>query len=166
MASLTSIISVIKVLKVFREKGGKVMVKRDRTTIQIDLELFKRIQGERRSFDETDNDILRRLLKLGPAIPPEGVDPSEGGLDLGSGVFLPNGTTLRRRYKGEAYIAPVERGQIMVKGRGFTSPSGAAVEITGSAVNGWRFWEVKRPQDADFQPLGMLRKGAFKGGDR
>jgi hypothetical protein len=130
------------------------MVRTDTTTIEIDLEIYKLIQAERQSFDETNSEILRRLLKLGPR---EVSDSEEGGLNIGHGVFLPNGTLLKRKYKGVVYEAPVKEGKIWAKGKSFTSPSGAAVEVTGSAVNGWQFWAVKRPGEETLPTLSALK---------
>lgn len=130
------------------------MVRTDTTSIEIDLDIYKLIQAERKSFDETDNEILRRLLKLRPR---EVSDLEEGGLHIGYGVFLPNGTLLKRKYKGVLYEAPVKEGKIWVKGKSFTSPSGAAVEVTGSAVNGWQFWAVQRPEEKTYPKLSALK---------
>jgi len=78
-------------------------------------------------------------------------------LNIGGGVFLPDGTILKKRYKGNLYETKVENGKIWINGRGYTSASGAAVAVTGSSVNGWRFWEVRRPEDIGFRLLANLR---------
>jgi hypothetical protein len=133
------------------------MGKRDAKTIEIDLDVYKRIEAARESFDETENDILRRELKLGPAKTLQPSVTPEGGLNIGYGVFLPNGTQLQRLYKGKLYRAEVKGGKIWVHGKSFTSPSGSAIEVTKSSVNGWRFWDVKRPDDKKFKLLIKLR---------
>jgi len=127
------------------------------STIEIDLEVYKLIESARESFDESENDILRGLLNLSPKELHAGITSGNQGLGIGSGVFLPDGTILKKRYKGKLCEVKVENGKIWVNGRGYTSASGAAVAITGSAVNGWRFWEVQRPDDIDFRLLADLR---------
>ena len=37
------------------------------------------------------------------------------------------------------------------------SPSEAAVKITGTSVNGWRFWQCKGPGDPGWQLMDRIR---------
>ena len=46
----------------------------------------------------------------------------------------------------------------MVNGKKFTSPSAAAMSITGSPINGWIFWEYRRPGETAWQIIKNLRK--------
>jgi len=46
----------------------------------------------------------------------------------------------------------------MDQGEKHTSASAAAIAVTGNSVNGWGFWEVKRPQDSEWILLNNLRK--------
>ena len=51
-------------------------------------------------------------------------------------------------YKGRTYTAEVKDGVwVGADGQTRASPSEAAVKITGNSVNGWRFWQCKRPGD-------------------
>lgn len=125
-------------------------------TIEIDLDVYKRIEEHRESFDQSENDILRRLLDLEEQ-PVKMVRGNKTGLNVGDGVVLPDGTQLRKKYKGQLYEVAVTNGRIIYNGKGYTSPSGAAVAITGSPVNGWRFWEVKMPDDDEYRLLAELR---------
>lgn len=51
---------------------------------------------------------------------------------------------LRADFKGERYLASLRKdGYISYKGTLYESPSAAAKEIVGRAVNGWRFWNYK-----------------------
>jgi len=84
------------------------------TTIDIDLEIYRLIENNRQSFNETQNEILRHLLGLGPSA--KSIDDS-GGINLGYGVFLPNGSKLRKIYKGTESIAEVKGSYIWIKGR-------------------------------------------------
>ena len=78
------------------------------------------------------------------------------------GVFLPDGTDLRAKYKGKLYYATIADGQWVDVGTGEirSSPSQAAYSITGGNVNGWLFWLVKRPEDSTWQSLNRLRSKA------
>jgi hypothetical protein len=56
------------------------------------------------------------------------------------------GTEYRTRYKGTEFTMEVVKryGKIgcLVDGMTYRTPSGAARSITGSNVNGWRFWRM------------------------
>ena len=76
------------------------------TTIEIDFEVYKLIEAERRSFGEPRNDALRRLLGL--AAPKEDLAPAtnipSGARSWsGEGVTLQHGTKLRMRYNGRTH---------------------------------------------------------------
>ena len=129
------------------------------TSINIDLEIYRLIENKRESFDETQNEILRRLLGLASPVKPI-ID--SGGISLRYSVFLPNGSRLKKVYKGKEYLAEVKDGYIWVNGKRYPSPSAAAVAVTGSPVNGWRWWEVKRPQDSEWISLDQLREKTIK----
>jgi len=75
------------------------------------------------------------------------------------GVSLPNGTILRATFKGKSYFAEILEGRWFDRETGASrnSPSQAAMAITGTVTNGWLFWEVRRPEDNDWVPLGELR---------
>ena len=61
----------------------------------------------------------------------------------------PIGTVLRAKYRGQGFTAEVVRSAADPKKRAirlgqqeYRSMSGAAIAITGHAVNGWRFWHA------------------------
>jgi hypothetical protein len=135
-------------------------MKTSMTSVEIDLDIYKLIQGYRQSFEETDNDILRRLLNL-PDIEAKAKEPEnqqEEGINLRHRVFLPKGTLLRSRYKGKEYEGEVKYNKIWVLGKGYNGPSPAAGAITSTSVNGWRFWEVKWPFEDKWILLDHLKK--------
>lgn len=78
-------------------------------------------------------------------------------------IKLPNGTDARALYGGKEYFA-----QILHKGKWSLldedsnsyaeakTPSGAAKIATGKNLNGWKFWEIKRPDDQNWIPLDSL----------
>jgi hypothetical protein len=129
-----------------------LMTKMSRT-IEIDLEIYRLIATNRLSFDETDTDIIRRLLGLKPSVKQTG---DERGMNLGYGVILPNGTLLKGEYKRAEYQAQIKDDRILFNGVQYDTVSAAAKKFGGP--NGWKFWEwVKRPQDSEWILLDQLR---------
>lgn len=125
-------------------------------TIEIDFDIHKLIEAERRGFDEAPNETLRRLLKLGAAVGPA-ISPKpapKGRPWSGDGVVLAHGTKLRMSYNGRTYEGQILDGKWVVEGKTFSSPSGAASGTattkkgTKTRLDGWIYWEVK-PAGAD-----------------
>ena len=134
-------------------------------SIEIDLGVHKAIEARRRTFEETHNEILRRVLEVdeidrgerdGPALPTARVRGR--GIFLTGRVVLPNGTRLRFRYRGEEHLAEVRDGRIWLNNMPFRTPSGAAMSVTKNNVNGWRLWQVRRPDDSEWLVLDSLRR--------
>ena len=136
----------------------------DMRTIEIDFDVHRAIEMERRGFDEPANAALRRLLKLGE---PKQETPKsslpEGRPWSGKGVTLPHGTELRMDYNGRVYTGHIDNGIWAVEGKKFDSPSGSASAVgitkkgTTTRLDGWVLWQVKRPGDARFRALSGLR---------
>ncbi len=134
-------------------------------TIEIDVDVHRRIEDARTDFDETPNDILRRLLGLGTE--PETRSKARNGQRRswhGKGVTLPHGTHFRMEYSGRMYEGTIDDGLWAIDGESFTSPSGAASGAARTAagtptrLNGWIYWTVKRPGDETWIPLNSLRE--------
>jgi hypothetical protein len=136
-------------------------------SIEIDFEVYKMIEMERRSFSDSQNNALRRLLKL-----PEktsDLDDKTPIIDTkrswsSKGVILPHGTKVKMQYRGQQYFGEIIDGAWIVEGKSYISPSAAA---SGSAVTkdgqhpvlgGWKYWYVRRPSDADFIIINELRR--------
>jgi hypothetical protein len=79
------------------------------------------------------------------------------GAWVAKGVSFPNGTEFRGRYKGRAYAGTVEKGALVVEGKRYSSPSPAAMAITGTQTDGWKFWECRRPGDVTWTNIKTLR---------
>ncbi len=133
--------------------------------IEIDFDVHKCIETKRRSFSETPNDVLRRLLGVGPAEKsrPTPDTITKGGW-TGKGVTLPLGTQLRMEYRGKLHYGEIEEdGSWLVEGQRFKSPSAAAGGVartkagTKPSLDGWKYWYVKRPDDQNWVPLSTLR---------
>lgn len=125
--------------------------------IDIDFDVFKALTALRESEEATINHVLRRLLKLPERAAPLTV-AAQSGCNF-KGVFFPEGTQFRATYKGRSYTGEIKNGQwVDGEGKAQSSPSSAAYQITGSGVNGWWFWEAKRPTDGGWTAIGKLRE--------
>lgn len=128
-------------------------------TIEIDFNVFKKLTAMRETETMTYNDVLRKMLGLGPlAMAAPRAEPPEGKPWVVKGVVFPHGTEFRANRKGQVYQGRVENGALVVNGKRFTSPSAAAMSITGSPINGWIFWECRRPGETAWQIIKNLRK--------
>lgn len=146
--------------------------------ISIDFEVFKALTARRVHEQHSYNDVVRELLGLDSFVePPEAIEGlidnsgpvRDGRFGRGSlldgalgfsarGIFLPNGTLLKATYKGRHYAAKIEHGNWLdPDGQSQSSPSAAAKSITGSNVNGLRFWQARRPDDQSWFRLDLLR---------
>ncbi len=140
--------------------------------ITIDIDVHRRIEAARITFEESDNTILRRILgldgsagnprtgQLANGTPAKGARAKSGGVSdggwskisrTGLAIFLPNGTKLRAAYGGISFEGMIAKGAWAVGGGTHKSPSAAlnAVARTGAGrpvnLNGWRHWEVLPP---------------------
>lgn len=136
-------------------------------TIEIDFDVHRLIENARRGFHEPENAALRRLLNLPDAKPAVASAGSRSDGAAGDwswkGVTLPQGTQLRMEYAGQAVRGTIQDGQWMIDGHAYRSPSDAAgssvVTKDGShpSLNGWNYWEVKRPEDISWRRLVSLK---------
>ncbi len=140
--------------------------------ISVDLDVFKTLTSMIQSEGQDHNDVLRDVLNLDSPI--EAEPPGAGseipnalarlaypGQFYSRGLALPDGTELRARYKGVQHLALIRNGRWWsADGREFSSPSAAASSITGTTVNGWRFWECRLPGKTQWQLIDALRATA------
>jgi hypothetical protein len=137
--------------------------------IDIDFDVYKALTARRDHEGHSYNDVLRELLGLDSFQEPDTPEPPYSAAAdaitiavtngfFSRGVSLPNGSQLRARYKQREYHARIVDDRWLDEGdREHTSPSAAAAAITGTNVNGLRFWEVRRPGDAGWRRLELLR---------
>ena len=120
--------------------------------------MFKALTAKRQSEGDSFNDVLRRELKL-PAEASNMKAKGEASKPwVSKGVTFPEGTEFRATYKGALYTAAVSAGRLVVSGIGGSSSlSHAARLVTNTAVDGWAFWEAKRPADAGWLSAKSLR---------
>jgi len=136
-------------------------------TIEVDFDIHKLIETERKSFAEPPNAVLRRLLKLQPQdeLPVAINGAPDRDAWTGKGVKLPAGTELRMEYRGKEHRGVIQNSAWAVGGKNYKSPSAAAggVATTKSgkrpSLDGWKYWQVRRPGDAGWVALSSLRHG-------
>jgi hypothetical protein len=135
--------------------------------IEIDVEVFRFLEGRRTSFAQTHNDILRDLAGL-PAVKTTPAIETRDACDQGSwswkGVTLPNGTKLRMSYNGQTHSGEIVQGAWYVGGAIYRTPSAAAGSVARSkkgspvSLDGWEYWEIKKPDSDRWTPIDKLRK--------
>ena len=128
--------------------------------IDIDFDVFKELTARLENETDNYNAVLRRALKLTAAAPPK-VSPAKAGGKpwVSKGVSFDHETEFRANYKGQMYTARVNDGRLMINEHGASSSlSHAARLVTNTSVDGWIFWEVKRPTDSRWRKAGELRK--------
>ena len=145
-------------------------------TVSVDFEVFKALTARLEYEGQSHNDVIRELLGLDSIIeesPPEPAianalaawsksadqfgRPAERGF-FSRGLFLPDGTKLRARYKGRQYHAAIQNDHwVDQDGHIHASPSAAATAITDTNVNGLRFWEAMRPGETTWKRLEFIR---------
>ncbi len=127
------------------------------TAIDVDFEVYKALTLRRATEATTYNDVIRELLNLGNTKAAGPTAPTDGATF--KGVFFPDGTQFEATYKGRRYSAVIKSGAWIDNGSGErrTSPSQAVHEITGTSVNGWRFWRCKRPGETAWTLLDKLQ---------
>lgn len=150
--------------------------------IEIDFDIHKLIELERRGFDEPPNSALRRLLKLpdknqieAPAVasvkvPDNAFNDGSGRPFTEDGVSIPHGSLARMEYLrgSQVYEGQFLDGKLVVNGVAYSSLSGAAdaLAVTKSgdktSLNGWRYWEAKRPGETVWEKLWDLREAVAK----
>jgi hypothetical protein len=140
-------------------------------SIEIDFDIHKLIEAERKSFDEPPYVALRRLLGL----PPSPTEMALATLDVPpsppfreDGVEVPHGSRARMEYdRGkQLFEGRFLNGKLVVDGRTFDSLSGAASELaitrkgTRTKLNGWLYWSVQLPGQTEWMPMKDVRRQA------
>lgn len=138
-------------------------------SIDIDFDIHKLIEAERKSFDEPPHVALRRLLGLQEdekvLVESTREDVGEGMPFVEDGVHVPHGSWARMKYQRgkQVYDGRFLNGKLVVNGQSFPSLSAAAnaCAITKSggktSLNGWLYWEVKFPGESRWRALDDMR---------
>lgn len=140
----------------------------DFTSIEIDFDIHKMIEAERRSFSEQPYLALRRLLKL-PDLEAAVESVSTIGVPWQEErVVIPHGSLARMEYGrgSQVYEGQFLDGALVVAGQRFKSLSAAASAVartkdgSKASLNGWKYWEVKLPGSDHYQQMEHLRHRA------
>ena len=124
--------------------------------IRVDFDVYKALTVRRATAQVTYNDVLRELLGLAQ-VKQNGRTTAGRGAWVVKGVTFPESTEFRGRYKGRQYGARVEKGALVSDGKRYETPSAAAMAITDSQTDGWKFWECRRPGDSSWTMIKSLR---------
>jgi hypothetical protein len=141
--------------------------------IEIDFDIHKLIEAERRGFREPQYHALRRLLKLPAAQVSESSEEAVAahGRSWREGlVEVPHGSLARMEYdRGrQVYEGKFLDGRIVVKGNSYGSLSEAAKALAvtkkgrSPSLNGWKYWSAKLPGENKWRPLEDMRNEALK----
>lgn len=137
-------------------------------TIEVDFEVLKALMALRTTEEFTYNDVIRDLLKLEKRQATPSLAESSGPRPndwVIKGVRFAEGTEFRARHDGQTLLARVQGAKLVLHGKQYDSPSAAAQAITGYAVNGWVFWEFRRP-GAEWRPMNSARLAQALGGSK
>ncbi|XVU22919.1 hypothetical protein ACQPZJ_37450 [Actinoplanes sp. CA-054009] len=118
-------------------------------TIEVDDEVFAKLQGRAVPFVDTPNDVIRRLLAEvdGSEAPVRAVAPAPAGRLsrlIRQGLVRPGDKVRHQRKRtNEIFEATItEGGCLQVEGVAapFREPSPALRHFTGSQIDGWHNW--------------------------
>jgi hypothetical protein len=127
-------------------------------SIEADFDVYKNLTYRRKTEQQDYNDVIRELLSL-PAQPKDKSNHSDAQASwFSEGVEFPHGTQFRARRNGKSCTVEIMNGKLIADGIQFEGLSPAARHFVGYNQNGWTFWDCKRPGDADFRIVNLLRK--------
>ena len=129
-------------------------------TVEVDFDVFKQLTMRRTTEYVSYNDVLRELLGLGQGSASPSSESAKSSPEdwVAKGVRFPVGTDFRANYKGKVHVARSDGGSLSLNGKQYDSPSAAAMAVTSSPVNGWRFWECRLPGKSSWQLIESLRR--------
>ena len=135
--------------------------------IEIDFDIHKMIEAERRGFDEPPYVALRRLLKL-PEVKEAKVEQiADVGVPWSEdGVVVPHGSPARMEYQRgtQIYEGKFLNGRLVVNGKAYDTLSAAATDLavtkngSKTSLNGWSYWKVKIKGVGPWQSMLELRE--------
>ncbi len=129
-------------------------------TIEISNEVYALLETESK-FGESPNDVIARLLSNKLSLQQINISNNQHQKTsklISKGVAFWEGMKLRAVYKGREHLASVLNGKIVYANQGHQTPSSAAMAITNSPVNGWKFWEYLDETNNRWYSINDLRK--------
>jgi hypothetical protein len=128
-------------------------------TISVSTDVFASLWGARAAGENTEDDILRRLLGL-PLVPGKADAPRVGFQDRRHNVTFPAGFEIFRTYLGHRYSARAEGGAwVLGDGRTFASLNELSRGIGARTENAWMNWFYGDASGARC-PVSQLRTSA------
>jgi hypothetical protein len=113
-------------------------------TIEVSMDVFAALWTARRGDEQTEDEILRTILKLNPAEQPAipAPRPKIGYADPRNGLQFPEGFEVFRCYLGATYRARAINGAWVRGDNGEAYPSLNALNqsIGAKFQNAWRSW--------------------------
>ncbi|WP_375395833.1 hypothetical protein [uncultured Sphingomonas sp.] len=142
------------------------------TAIDIDFDIYKLIENERRGFEELPFVALRRLLKMPEPDKKENQQSAtaEDGRPWRMGrVEIPHGSLARMEYdRGrQIYEGQFLNGKLVVNGHEFPTLSSAARALAKTKngqppnLNGWNYWQARFPGETEWRSLDEMRQRRF-----
>lgn len=134
-------------------------------SIPVSTDAYAAIWAARQPGEDTENDILERLLgvKKAPAQAPTASALLKSGFsDPRFGIELPEGFEIFRVYKGKEFRARAKDGKWELQGTGKSYPSLNQLSKKGVGTdteNAWQNWYYAGP-DGKRVLISALRKGA------
>ena len=133
-------------------------------TITISTDVFAAIWARRQDGEDSEDEILRRLLdceSAGNESPVKTAPADKGGVhDTRNGVHFPRGFTAMRTYKRREYEAVAEDGAWLRKDNGKRYPTlnQLNASIAAGAENVWNGNWKYRTDDGSLRSIGSLRR--------
>jgi hypothetical protein len=135
--ALTSAIYLSIYLAFAQKEGDKMRM------IQISTDVFQAIWAARQAGEETEDEILRRLLVVRSGAQPTPQRTSPGFVDKMSGVEFREGFLIFRNYLGTEYQARAQGGKWVLEGTGESANSlnRLSALVGPKQENAWENWK-------------------------
>jgi hypothetical protein len=116
--------------------------------LSVSTEVFAAIWAARKPGEETEDDILKRILLAERLSAPSSEEPPAGHIDLRSGTKFPTGFEIFRTYKGTEYRARAIGGVWILSdtGRAYRTLNQLSQGIGIQSENAWRSWYFQDAQ--------------------
>ena len=133
--------------------------------LNVSRDVLSGIRACRQGGEETEDQVLRRLLDLpaAPAAPQPGHETSGPGFrDTTYGIHFPEGFEISRTYKGRPFGARVSGGRWLLDadGRLYDSFNQLSQAVIDGNENAWMFWFYQGP-DGGRRRIAELRDPAM-----
>ena len=131
-------------------------------SINVSTEVFAAIWANRADGEESEDEILRRLLGAGGQSSPSSRASTsvDGVIDIRNGVHFPEGFEILRSYKRRSYAAHATNGSWVRSDNGqrYASLNRLNASIAAGAENVWNGNWKYRSSDGTLQSINNLRR--------